>query len=212
MVIEPDHSECTDRQLACSAQAGCCSAFGQLVGRLGGGLLLFLSARMSNRHDAEDLLQETFVRAYENIARYDPRWSFKTWLYTIASRLLIDKYRKKTEIHSDTLHEEIDTTNPVEEQLSAEDESRSLWQLARDVLTDEQYTAIFLRYGEDMSLDEITHVMNLRSGTVKVMLFRAREKLRILYRKYNDDSLTHDQTNDVNHRQHMETINGLFET
>ena len=91
--LTPD--QWTDRQLACRTQSGCTDSYNELVRRHGARLLRYISFRIRDQHEAEDLLQETFVRAYERIGRYDAKWSFSTWIYTIASRILISHYRRK---------------------------------------------------------------------------------------------------------------------
>jgi len=168
----------TDRQLACETQAGCTDAFNELVRRHGGRLLRFISVRIGDKHEAEDLLQETFVRAYERIVQYDQKWSFSTWIYTIASRIMSGHYRREGMVTAGDLPFSREGGENPSDVLIRREEGRSLWLLARNSLSEEQYSAIFLRYGEGMSIREISHVLNRKPGHVKVILFRSREKLR----------------------------------
>jgi len=84
-------------ELACQARQGSSAAFAELVDRFGGRLLMYLRHKTGNWHDAEDLVQETFVRAYQNLDRFREVQRFSTWVFTIASRLAISHYRKRRE-------------------------------------------------------------------------------------------------------------------
>ena len=89
-----DPSSCTlevlsSEELACRAQAGSLPSFAKLVERYQGRLYNFLLRRVGHADDAEDLAQDTFVRAWERIDRYRTTWRFSTWLFTIGSRLAI---------------------------------------------------------------------------------------------------------------------------
>src|SRR5512137_1234428 len=89
----PGAAEVSDESLAARAAAGSCAAFEELVTRYTGRLFHFLKPRSASREDLEDLVQETFFRAYRNIDRYDARWRFATWLYTVGTRLAISRHR-----------------------------------------------------------------------------------------------------------------------
>ena len=75
--------------LVSRAQHGSLPCFAELVKRFEGRLFNFLVRRTVTTHDAEDLVQDAFVRAWQRIDQYDPRWQFSTWLFTIANRLAI---------------------------------------------------------------------------------------------------------------------------
>src|SRR5271154_736125 len=84
-----------DGELARRAQAGCAASFEQLVRRFQVPLVQFLAGRTRCRADAEDLTQETLVRAYRSLQRYSSEWPFRTWLFTIAHRLSINLARRR---------------------------------------------------------------------------------------------------------------------
>ncbi len=86
----------SDEELARRTQAGSSACFGEVVRRHGDRLLRFLIYRTRSVQDAEDLLQDTFARAYQRIESYDPRWKLTTWLYTIAARLAYSLRRRPT--------------------------------------------------------------------------------------------------------------------
>jgi RNA polymerase sigma-70 factor (ECF subfamily) len=85
-----------DEELVARASAGSRAAFEELVARYTPRLFFFLRRKSgSDDVDVEDLIQETFVRAFRNIDRYDTRWKFSTWLYTMAVRIAISRYRSQ---------------------------------------------------------------------------------------------------------------------
>lgn len=85
----------TDEELAVRAQAGSRPCFEELVYRYSHRLFHYFRHKMSNDQDIEDLVQETFLKAYQNINRFKLEYKFSTWFYTIASRLAISYFRKK---------------------------------------------------------------------------------------------------------------------
>ncbi len=134
-------SRISDEQLACQAQAGRSSCFAELVGRHERRLLTFLFRRIGSLGEAEDLLQDTFVRAWRNLDQYDPRWRVTTWLYTIVSRLAASHYRKtrsRPQAEADLTAAASRQTDPADE-VAAREQRDNLWALARRVLSEEQY-------------------------------------------------------------------------
>src|SRR5580700_1348490 len=83
--------ECAD----CARVHGCAACFEELVRRFQSPLLHFLIRRAGSHHDAEDLLQETFMIAHRKISDYRSSWRFSTWLFTIAHRLAVSKKRRR---------------------------------------------------------------------------------------------------------------------
>lgn len=83
--------ECAD----CARIHGCAACFEELVRRFQSPLLHFLIRRIGSHHDAEDLLQETFMIAHRKISDYRSSWRFSTWLFTIAHRLAVSKKRRR---------------------------------------------------------------------------------------------------------------------
>src|SRR5580704_10768942 len=79
----------------CARLRSCRSCFEELVRRFEAPLLHFLIRRAASRHDAEDLLQESFLVAYRNLGRYQSSWKFGTWLFTIANRLAVSSRRRR---------------------------------------------------------------------------------------------------------------------
>ena len=166
----------TDEDLAREAAAGEMYSFEELVRRRRSELVRFLASFTQSAAAAEDLVQETFLRAYRNLANYDPRKPVRPWLYLIARRLAINLFRKRERQRETTLQEgkELQGENPFADELG------SLWNGARKLLSPDAFTAIRLHYAEDMPVKEIAQVLQKSVTATKVMLFRAR---RILAQK-----------------------------
>jgi len=166
--------------LAREAQGGSVHAFEQLVERFEGPLYNYLCVRTGNASAAEDLTQESFLRAWQRLSYYDPRWRFSTWLYTLAQRLAVSAHRsrgKEPTVRGDeALHDVRAGVDPSAE-VEARDEGRALWDLAAKVLREEERSALWLRYAEDLSVDEIARILGRPGVTVRVWLFRGRERL-----------------------------------
>ncbi len=174
-------SEQTPEELAVRAQQGGANAvacFGELVTRFHTRLFNFLLRRTRSRSDAEELTQEAFTRAWERLHSYDPSWKFSTWLYTIAARLAVSKHRK---LHREVVVESFDRAGGIDLDRLAQHEDRRaglmLWTVAEQELSRDQYTALWLRYVEDMSIGEIARVLGKAEVGVRVSLFRARAAL-----------------------------------
>lgn len=166
----------SDEELARRAQQGCIAGFEELVRRFQVPLMRFFLQRTSAA-DAEDLLQETFVRAYKSLQRYHAQWRFRTWLFTIARRLSINHYRRRRYTEYENLDlVQCEVPSPAQQAAEA-DSRRRLWELAAEVLTESQMTAVWLYYVEEMSVGEIAQVQGRSQPAVKTTLFRARQKL-----------------------------------
>jgi RNA polymerase sigma-70 factor (ECF subfamily) len=170
----------TDEQLARRAQRGCAKSFELLVRRFQVPLLHFLRKRVKSLADAEDLLQETFVRAYQQIGRYRDRWRFSTWIFTIAHRSSVSHHRKRqaesNRIGGASREPAVSLPSP-DHRIVEEESRRRFWDLAADVLSDDQFCAVWLYYVEEMPTRDITRVLNCSWVSVKTTLYRARRRL-----------------------------------
>lgn len=156
-----------------AAKAGSVVAFTELVRSYRDGLLRFLTTRCNSHADAEDALQDTLINAYRYLHSYDPRWRFSTWLYRIAIRNAGKLYSAPVM----ELGEVADENSDPLTHCIAHSERENLWQSARRLLTDEVYSAMWLRYVEDMSINDVSAVLNRSSSWTKVNLLRGRRAL-----------------------------------
>lgn len=164
----------SDEELVAKAQTGSRRCFNELVRRYSHRLFYFLRPKLTTDEDTEDLVQETFLKTYRNIKRFDLNYKFSTWLYTTAARLAISFYRKKR------TNEGLSVFNPSspdpQEQVIREEDSENLWNIAQ-TLQSNQYQVLWLRYMEELSLKEIALVMKKNRVHVRVLLHRARLNL-----------------------------------
>lgn len=178
MPLDSTLDSSSDEELACSAQQGCTDSFEELARRFQVPLLHYLQ-RWCTKEDAEDLVQDTLIRAFRNLDRYRSAWRVSTWLFTIARRLSINWQRQKRPTGSDAALANVeDQGAQPAEGLAEQDRRRQLWDLAAKVLTESQLTATWLFYVEEMSVKQIAVVLGRSQISAKTILFRARKKMR----------------------------------
>jgi len=169
------HSE-SDEELARRAQQGCVASLEQLLRRYQVPVLHFLQHRVGHA-DAEDLLQDTFLRAFTHLGQYNTRWTFRTWVFTIARRVSLNSRRRRLPSGEEGLATaEANGPGPVEAAVGVESRRR-LWDAAARVLTEEEASALWLHYVETLSIREVAAVLGKSSISTKVQIFRARRKL-----------------------------------
>lgn len=159
--------------LISAARQGSSEAFADLVGRYQPGLLRFLVTRTASFADAEDALQDTLIDAYRYLNSYDASWRFSTWLYRIAVSSATRQRRATTVEIADVGDEE---DGPLQHCI-AQSDRENLWVAAQRLLSDEVYTAMWLRYVEDMSINDIATVLDRSVSWTKVNLLRGRRAL-----------------------------------
>lgn len=164
------------------------SAFEDLVSFYQGKIYQHCYRMLGNAHEAEDIAQEAFIRAYMNIHSFDENRKFSTWLYRIATNLSIDRLRKRKPDYF--LDAEVKGTegldmysrlqssdaSPVEEVENNELQRYIYEEIAQ--LPPKYKSIIILRYLEELSLLEISDILDIPLGTVKTRIHRGREALR----------------------------------
>ena len=144
----------------------------------------FMLKRTENETDAEDIAIETFSKAFDKIATYNPEFQFNTWLIAIAKNVHIDMLRKKkSTIFVEITNEEnqlayyvADTTPSVEDALIIEQNLSRLLQFIKELKPHYQ-EVIQLRYFQEMSYQEISEQLNEPLSNVKIKLLRAKKLL-----------------------------------
>ena len=164
-----------DEALARLARAGSAAAFETLVRRYQVPLLRFLQRR-GTPWEAEDVLQESFLRAYQSLHRYREGRPFKPWLFTIAYRLSIDAGRQRAGPRAAVDDPADGGPGPAERSERAESAER-LWSAVRAALGDEPFTAVWLHYADGLPPREVAAVMNRSQVWVRTTLHRARRRL-----------------------------------
>src|SRR5260221_2289033 len=145
-----------------------------------------LAFRMTgNEQDAEDVVQESFLRAYRQLGRFESRANFGTWLYRIVANCSVDLMRAKQARHDQTRSESLDDAVempaahlPGPERLAQSAEIQRRVQAALSDLSPLERAAFTLRHYEGRSIDEISAALGLGTSAAKDSVFRAVKKLR----------------------------------
>jgi len=173
-----------DRELVRLALAGQATAFDELVLRYEQRIFQYLLFRTPSREDAEDLTQKTFVNVYRNLDKYKPAYPFRSWIYTIARNLSISLLRTL----KPTVDRSFDLTDEQTPDRSLTDQEArcNLWVTVRRELPENQSTALWLAYKEDLPLKEVATAMQKTVSHVKVLLHRGRKRLAIILAEERD--------------------------
>ena len=174
--MDSEDQNLTDGQLARETLTGSLEAFDLLVRRYEKRLYAFLRTCCRNETDARELTQETFVKAYQALAQFNPAHSFASWLFSIGRNKCVDRFRAATPISDDPFPAPVDEEDPALV-LARSETARTVWEWARAQLPEQQYQALWLRYTQDMSIAEIARVLRKTQIHTKVILFRGRQTL-----------------------------------
>lgn len=149
-------------------------AFDQLVGKYQSAIRrFFLNMTCGDGELSDDLAQDTFIKAYTNIASFKNLSSFSTWLYRIAYNIFYDYIRSRKET-ADLDNREIDNIHHTEQENFGQ--TMDIYQSLK-MLKEVERTCITLFYMEDTSIDKIAGIIGCPAGTVKSHLSRGKEKL-----------------------------------
>jgi RNA polymerase sigma-70 factor (ECF subfamily) len=165
------------------------AALNDLMARHSERLFHYLIRSLQNENEAADLAQETFVRIYQNRAKFNPSQKFSTWLYAIASNLVRDCYRSRARHPQISLNAKNETSDAeFGEQLTDEKliPSESLQMVERAdavrkavaALPEELRTPLILAEYEEMSQAEIGETLDCSVKAVETRIYRARKQLR----------------------------------
>jgi RNA polymerase sigma factor (sigma-70 family) len=145
---------------------------------------------LRNRDDAEEMAQESFIKAYKSLHTFKGNAKFSTWLYRITYNTCISEVRKRKIIYTST--DEVEIRDEAEEMnldgIPEENRARAIKE-AMDQLPEDEYTLVLLYYFEEQSIDEISKVANLSESNTKVKLYRARKKLYTILNDMMKDEL-----------------------
>ncbi len=182
----------TDQELVRLCLKGQERAAHELVSRYQRPIFSFICRMVRDRELAEDLAQDTFIRAFDNLAKYDPDYKFSSWLFKVGHNLTVDHIRRR-ELDTVSIHGAPDavtsdqqeaTSVTLESEFEQPDELLEARELGASIeeaierLRPEYRTAILLRHVEGYSYDEIAEVMEIPLGTVKTYIHRARAELQ----------------------------------
>ena len=170
------------------AARGDASAFESLVMHYQGQIYRLCFRMTGNSEDAQDMTQEAFLKAWKNLSTFQFDSAFSTWLYRLASNCCLDllrsmKRKPTVSLTAETEDEEGEIIDVADDAPSPEEEAivsqeRDDLRKALALLDDEQRQILILRVVNDLSYTEIAEVLNIKEGTVKSRLSRARDNLR----------------------------------
>jgi len=179
--------ELTDAAFVARARSGDSDAFRMLTERHGRALFRLAFRMTGNEQDAEDVVQESFLRAYRQLGKFDERATFGTWLYRIAANCSLDLVRSKKRRSEHIAHPDPDMEDPVvalpsgdpnPERIALSSEIRERVAEAMNELSATERTAFVLRHFEGMCIEEVSRVLECQPGAAKHSVFRAVQKLR----------------------------------
>jgi RNA polymerase sigma-70 factor (ECF subfamily) len=172
-----------DREYAAAARDGDEDAFAALVRRHSGGLHRTVARILNDDAEAWDVVQMSFLKAWQQLGRYNPRWSFATWLYRIGTNLAIDLLRardSRQRAHRSGMEHRLRLVAPGErasDQAGHKEVDTILSQLV-GLLTPQQRAAFVMREVDGMATAEVAEVLECSATTVRNHVFQARKVLR----------------------------------
>jgi RNA polymerase sigma-70 factor (ECF subfamily) len=170
------------------ARQGDADAFAELVERYSSRIYGACFGFLGNRQDAEDCVQDTFIKAWRALGDYNFLASFYTWLYRIAVNTCLDYRRRNQRVHVYSLDEALDTEDsqvflqvadeaPLPDELAESAELRRLIREEIDRLPPQMRSILVLRDLQDVTYHDLAQILEISEGTVKSRLSRARQML-----------------------------------
>lgn len=166
-----------NKELVLLLQQGDRRAFAELVEGYKKPIYNLAYRMLKDGEEAYDIAQETFLRVFQHINRYDPEYKFSTWIFAIASRLCIDRLRK-IKGNLQELSFDIPDNQPLPEEQVIKNQLRQEIDEAINQLPEKYRLVIILRHINELSYEEISTVLEIPINTVKTHLFRGREMLK----------------------------------
>lgn len=143
----------------------------------------FIYYRVGHKETAEDLTEDTFVKAFDSLKKLQEVKAFEGWLYRIARNLVIDYYRSKKQfVPIDSLENTLEYDTNLVELINLQIEQTILIKLLKE-LTDEQQSVIKMKFIEDLDNTTIAEALNKSEGAVRVIQHRAIAKLKEIFKK-----------------------------
>jgi RNA polymerase sigma-70 factor (ECF subfamily) len=172
-----------DNEIIAACLRGGMEEFRDIVDRYQGPALAMALNVLRNRQDAEDICQEAFVQAFRNLAQFDPRRSFRTWLFTILYRKCLDLLKRKRRFQSAFARVRHETPLKTSGEMAPPLRDRELPENILGRLSPKERTALCLWANEGFTAVEIANVLGCSASTSRVTLFNARKKIKLLLEK-----------------------------
>jgi len=166
-----------DTELALRARAGCAASFAALAARHQVAIVHYAAWLLGrggrSRCDADDLAQQTFLRAFAEIGGYHAGGPFAAWLFAIARRTCLNHLRGERRRAA----RQAAVWRSADEAAASAEDRRRIWELARRTLPEPQFTALWLQYVEGLPVAGIATVLERSPAAVKLLLLRGRRRL-----------------------------------
>lgn len=176
----------SDEQLAEKARTSE-EAFAILYERFLPQIFGYVTKRIADRSEAEDITANIFLRVVEHLKTFNPQKSrFKTWLYTITTNMLIDHFRSSGRRKYEDLEkaEAVPSQNPGPQEEAAGSQNRQKVQHVISLLPERHQRVILLKYFSDLSIPEMAQALGVTANNAGVMLHRALAAFQLTYERY----------------------------
>jgi len=191
--LPEDSNKFSDEDLIARFQNGDEYAFEEIIHRYKDRLVNFVYRYLGQMDEAEDIVQDTFLKVYKNKNAYENIARFSTWIYTIAGNLAKTELRKRkrrrifsiSKLGPDEKEFELPASDKTPEEDAESHFTEKIIQAAIQELPEKFRTVVILRDIQELSYDEISMILGVPLGTVKSRVNRARLKLRDLLREMN---------------------------
>jgi RNA polymerase sigma-70 factor (ECF subfamily) len=163
------------------------NSFSVLVERYQNMVFALALKMLKHREESEEVSQDTFIKVYKSLSKFNGESKFSTWIYRIAYNTCLDRIKKNSKYNNNVEINEI-TSNEISHTESIfdslENKERSIIvKQCMDKLPEDERIIIHLFYFEELNLKEIVEIVSVTEGNVKVKLFRARKKLFSIFKE-----------------------------
>lgn len=175
-LTESAMGDAIERELIREAIDGSASAAREIVRLHHRRIFSFICRMTRQSQDAEDITQETFIKAFRSLHRFDTRRPLVNWLFTIARRTALNHFRSArnwVSLPEDTASPQLSPASRVEES----DQIDDLWERARRELPPREFEVMWLRFGENLSIEETARITGLTNSNIKILVFRSRQRM-----------------------------------
>ncbi|KKR22022.1 MAG: RNA polymerase sigma factor SigW [Parcubacteria group bacterium GW2011_GWE2_39_37] len=177
------YQDLKDEELAKEIKAKNNQALAEIIGRYQNKLFYYVVRLIGNEEDAEDVVQETFLKVYENIQGFDENRKFSSWIYRIAHNLGINQIKKSQRLSAVEAHtlDWLEDRQEEAEDVIAQAERGQLMQEMKEkifALREDYRDILILYYFEEKSYEEISDILHIPESTAGVWLRRARTNLK----------------------------------
>lgn len=163
------------------------NSFGIIVERYQNMVFSLALKMLKHREESEEVSQDTFIKVYKSLSKFNGESKFSTWIYRIAYNTCLDRIKKNSKYNNDVEINDI-TSNQIFQTESKFDsletkERSIIVKECMDKLPEDERVIMHLFYFEELSLKEIVEIVSMTEGNVKVKLFRARKKLFSIFKE-----------------------------